>query len=123
MAVVSHDGELLRIVPCPVPPEDRHRLRGARRARSVPPQPDGPITVQRRVSCRGSLMVARQEIHAGIIHAGKTATIICENNHFQVIIDGETAAMVPRTTISDIHRYKANAADKRSLARLSPEGR
>ena len=36
-------------------------------------------------------MVARQKIHAGMIHAGKTATVICENNHFQVIIGGETA--------------------------------
>ena len=123
MSVISHDGELLRTLPCPIPPADRHRLRGARRARSLPPQPRGPVTVQRRVSCRGSLMVARQKIHAGMIHAGKTATVICENNHFQVIIDGETAAVVPRTTSSEIHRYKANATDKRSLAPLNPEGR
>jgi hypothetical protein len=40
-------------------------------------------------------MVARQKIHAGMIHAGKTATVICENNHFRVDIDGETAAVVP----------------------------
>ena len=123
MSVISHDGDLLRTLPCPIPSADRHRLRGARRARSLPPQPGGPITVQRRVSCRGSLMVARQKIHAGMIHAGKTATIICENNHFQVIIDGHTAAVVPRTTTSEIHRYKANATDKRSLPRLNPEGR
>jgi len=89
MTVISHDGDLLRTLPCPVLPADRHRLRGARTARSRPPQPGGPITVQRRVSCRGSLMVARQKIHAGMIHAGKTATVICENNHFQVIIDGD----------------------------------
>ena len=123
MSVISHDGDLLRTLPCPIPSADRHRLRGARRARSLPPQPRGPVTVQRRVSCRGSLMVARQKIHAGMIHAGKTATIICENNHFQVIIDGHTAAVVPRTTTSEIHRYKANATDKRSLPRLNPEGR
>ena len=58
-------------------------------------------------------MVARQKIHAGMIHAGKTATVICENNHFRVVIDGETAAVVPRTTTSEVHRYKANATDKR----------
>jgi hypothetical protein len=67
-------------------------------------------------------MVARQKIHAGMIHAGKTATVICENSHFQVIIDGETAAVVPRTTTSEVHRYKANATDKR-LTRLTPQGR
>jgi hypothetical protein len=79
--------------------------------------------VQRRVSCRCSLMVARQKIHAGMIHAGKTATVICENNHFEVLIDSETAIIVPRTNTSEVHRYKANATDKRSLARLRPEGR
>jgi hypothetical protein len=98
MAVLSHDGTLLRTLACPIPPERRWRLRGARSGRSLPPSPGGPITVQRRVSCRGALMVARQKIHAGMIHAGKTATVTCENNHFRVVIDGETAAVVPRTT-------------------------
>jgi transposase InsO family protein len=123
MAVIGSDGSLLRTMACPIPAERRYRLRGARRARSLPPQPGGPITVQRRVSCRGAFMVARQKIHAGMIHAGKTATVICENNHFRVVIDGETAAVVPRTTTSEIHRYKANATDKRTLTRLTPEGR
>ena len=121
MAVISHDSELLHTLPCPIPAGDRRRLRGARRARSLP-QPGGPITVQRRVSCRGSLMVARQKIHAGRIHAGKTATVICENNHYQVIIEGETAAVVPRTTTSEIHRYKANAT-QHSRAGGTQEGR
>jgi len=51
-----------------------------------------------------------------MIHAGKTATVICENNHFRVVIDGEVAAVVPRTTTSEVHRYKANATDKRTQA-------
>jgi hypothetical protein len=38
-----------------------------------------------------------------------------------VVIDGETAAMVPCTTTSEIHRYKANATDER-LTRPTPEG-
>jgi transposase InsO family protein len=122
MAVLGHDGTLLRTMACLIPLANRSRLRGARRARSLPPQPGGPITVQRRVSCRGALMVARQKIHAGMIHSGKTATVICEDNHFRVIIDGETAAVVPRTTTSEIHRYKANATDKRTLARLTQKG-
>jgi len=123
MAVLGHDGNLLRTLACPIPADRRYRLRGARRARSLPPQPGGPITVQRRVSCRGALMVARQKIHAGMIHAGKIATVICEDNHFRVVIDGETAAVVPRTTTSEIHRYKANATDKRTQARPTPQGR
>jgi transposase InsO family protein len=122
MAVIGSDGTLLRTLACPVPAPQRYRLRGARRARTLPPQPGGPVTVQRRVSSRGGLMVARQKIHAGMIHAGKTATVICENTCFRVVIDGETAAVVPRTTTSEVHRYKANATDKRTLTRLTPEG-
>jgi hypothetical protein len=122
MAVLGHGGTLLRTMACPIPADRRYLLRGARRARSLPPQPGAPITVQRRVSSRGGLMAARQKIHAGMIHAGKTATVICENNHFRVVIDGETAAMVPRTTTSEIHRYKANATDTRTLTRAAPEG-
>jgi transposase InsO family protein len=122
MAVIGSDGSLLRTMACPIPADRRYRLRGARSGRSLPPQPGGPITVQRRVSCRGAFMVARQKIHAGMIHAGKTATVTCENDHFRVVIDGETAAVVPRTTTSEVHRYKANATDKRTLTRLTPEG-
>jgi transposase InsO family protein len=123
MAVLGHDGTLLRTLACPIPADRRYRLRGARRARSLPPQPGGPISVQRRVSSCGGLMVARQKIHAGMIHAGKTATVICENNHFRVVIDGETTAVVPRTTTSEVHRYKANATDRRTLTQLTPKGR
>jgi len=122
MAVLGHDGSLLRTLACPIPADRRSRLRGARRGRSVPPRPGGPITVQRRVSSRGGLMVARQKIHAGMIHAGKTATVICEDSHFRVVIDGETAAVVPRTTTSEVHRYKANATGKRTQAPLTPQG-
>lgn len=40
-------------------------------------------------------MVASQKIQAGMIHAGKTVTVICESNHFRLVIDGETVAVVP----------------------------
>jgi hypothetical protein len=73
MAVTGSDGTLLRTMPCPVPAETRWRLRGARRASPSPPPPGGPITVQRRGSCRGAIMIARQRIPAGLPHAGKTA--------------------------------------------------
>ena len=115
MAVIGSDGTLLRTMACIVPAQHRHRLRGARRARSLQPQPGAPMTVHRRVSSRGGLMVARQKIHAGMIHAGKTATVTCEDNHFRVVIDGETAAVVPRTTTAEIHRYKANATQPKAV--------
>ena len=47
--------------------------------------------------------------------------MICENTSFRVVTDGETAAVVPRTTTSEVHRCKANAIG-RTLTRLNPEG-
>jgi hypothetical protein len=42
-------------------------------------------------------------------HAGKIVTVICENDSFRVVIDGGTVDVVPRTTSSEIGRYKAYA--------------
>jgi hypothetical protein len=113
MTVISHDGELLRTLPCPVPPRDRHRLRGARRAPSTPAPAAGPITVQRRVSQRGSIMVATQRIHVGMIHAHKIVTVTADDHSFQLNADGEIIGTVPRTTSREVHRYKAYAAQHR----------
>ena len=111
MTVISHDGRLLRTMPCPVPSRDRHRLRGARR--SIPAAPvTGPVTVQRRVSQRGQIMVATQRIHVGMIHASKIVTVTAGDHSFQISIDGEGIAVVPRTTNREIHRYKAYAAQR-----------
>lgn len=89
MAVLDHDETLLRTMACPVPAAERPRLCGARRASAAPARPAGPVTVQRRVSSRGSIMVATQ-------------------------IDGETVATVPRTTSREIHSYKAYATQRAS---------
>jgi hypothetical protein len=113
MAVISHDGTLLRTMPCPVPGPDRPRLRGARRAAASPPAPSGPVTVQRRVSSRGGIMVATQKIQVGLIHVGKIVTVTAEDHSFRLVIDGQTVGVVPRTTTSEIHRYKAYAAHPR----------
>jgi transposase InsO family protein len=107
MAVISGDGELARTMPCPVPAGDRYRLRGARRAAASPPPPSGPVTVQRRVSSRGGIMVATQKIQVGLIHAGKIVTITAEDHTFRLEVDGQAAGVVPRTTTREIHRYKA----------------
>jgi hypothetical protein len=114
MTVISHDGELLRTLPCPVPPGDRHRLRGTRRSAVAAAPATGPGIVQRRVSQRGQIMVATQRIHVGLIHARKIAAVTANGHTFTVAIDGETVATVPWTTIRDIHRYKAHAAQRPS---------
>jgi len=43
MAVLGHDGTLLRTMACPVPADRRSRLRGARRGRSLPRSRAGPL--------------------------------------------------------------------------------
>ena len=65
------------------------------------------MTVQRRVSQRGQIMVATQRIHVGMIHARKIVT--ADDHSVQLDIDGETVAVVPRTISWEIHRYKAAA--------------
>jgi transposase InsO family protein len=117
MAIIGHDGTLLRTMPCPVPGPDRLRLRGARRAAASAPPPSGPVTVQRRVSSRGGIMVASQKIQVGLVHAGKTVTVTAEDHSFRIQVDSETVRVVPRTTTREIHRYKASATDKRRLQR------
>jgi hypothetical protein len=109
MAVISHGGVLLRTPPCLVPPAGRQRLRGVRRAGSFPSAAVARIVVQRRVSQRGSIMVATQRIHVGLIHARKIVTVTASDHTFQISLDSETISVVPRTTTREIHRYKAYA--------------
>jgi hypothetical protein len=52
---------------------------------------------RRRVSQRGSIMVATQRIHVGMIHARKIVTVTATDHTFQLDIDGQTVATVPGT--------------------------
>jgi hypothetical protein len=108
MHVITQDGVLWRTLPCPIPPGQRHRLQGVRLAGPAA-LPEATVTVQRRVSSRGGIQVARQRIHVGMTHAGKIVTVVTENNSFHLVIDGETVGVVPRTTSREIDRYKAYA--------------
>jgi hypothetical protein len=73
------------------------------------PSPTSPVTVQRRVSQRGQIMVATQRIQVGMIHARKVVTVTTVDHTFHLDINGQTAATVPRTSGREIHRYKASA--------------
>jgi hypothetical protein len=108
MHVLTQDGVLWRTLPCPIPPHQRHRLQAVRLAGPAP-LPAAALTVQRRVSSRGGIQVARQKIQVGMTHAGKIVTVVTENNNFRLVIDGETVRAVPRTTSREIGRYKAHA--------------
>jgi hypothetical protein len=61
MHVLTQDGTLWRTLPCPIPPGQRHRLQGVRLAGPAP-LPDATTSVQRRVSSRGGVQVARQPL-------------------------------------------------------------
>src|SRR5215831_1441835 len=108
MHVLTQDGVLWRTLPCPIPPGQRHRLQGVRLAGPAP-LPEPAPAVQRRVSSRGGIQVARQRIQVGMTHAGKIVTVVTQNNSYQLVIDGETVGVVPRTTGREISRYKAHA--------------
>jgi hypothetical protein len=77
MHVLTQDGVLWRTLPCPIPPHQRHRLQGVRLAGPAP-LPEAAFTVQRRVSGRGGIQVARQRIQAGMTHARKIVTVSTE---------------------------------------------
>jgi hypothetical protein len=51
-------------------------------------------------------MVPTQRIHVGMIHARKIVTIAAGDHSFRISIGQETIAVVPRTTSSEIHRYR-----------------
>jgi hypothetical protein len=62
-----------------------------------------------RVSKCGSIMVATQRIQVGMIHAGKIVTVTASDRSFKLDVNSERIGIVPRTTASEIHRYKAYA--------------
>jgi transposase InsO family protein len=103
---ITADGVLLRSLPNPLTPADLTRIRDARPA-GPPPQPTPePVRVERRVSCRGCLTVARQRIHIGMAHAGITVTVETADNTFRVYDGPELLTEVPRTTTQPIARFK-----------------
>jgi hypothetical protein len=57
-------------------------------------------------------MVATQRIQVGVIHARKIVTVTAGDHTFQLDIDGQTVAAVPRTSGREIHRYKACATQQ-----------
>jgi hypothetical protein len=68
-------GVLLRSLLNPLTPVEQTRLRDARPAGPPPIPAAEPTRVQRRVSCRGALVIAKQRVHVGIAHAGRTLTV------------------------------------------------
>jgi transposase InsO family protein len=107
MHVITQDGALWRSLPCPIPPGQRHKLQGVRLA-GPQPLPPASMVIQRKVSSRGGIQVARQRIQVGFSHAGKTVTIELGDTTLRIIDQhGELITTIPRTTNGPISRFKA----------------
>jgi hypothetical protein len=101
-------GILARTVACPVPPEARSRLRGGRAGTAHPPRLPDPVTVTRRVSVRGAIMIGGQRIQVGLQHAGKTADVTVESDTYQITVEPGITVTAPRTASGEIRRHKAS---------------
>jgi hypothetical protein len=72
------------------------------------PLPPARMVVQRKVSSRGGIQVARQRIQAGFSNAGQTVTIQLGDTTLRVIDEhGELLTTVPRASNAEISRFKA----------------
>jgi hypothetical protein len=104
---ITAGGVLLRSLPNPLTPAEIARIRDARPAGSPPAPAPEPVRVERRVSCRGTLVAAGQRIHVGIAHAGATLTVEAADTTFRVHEGDQLLTEVPRTTVKPIARFKA----------------
>jgi transposase InsO family protein len=108
VAHILSGGILARTITCPVPQENRSKLRGARAGTAQPPRLPEPLTVTRRVSVRGAIMVGGQKIQVGLAHARKTAEVTVETDTYQITVEPGITITAPRTTSRDIRRHKAS---------------
>jgi hypothetical protein len=63
------------------------------------------------LSCRGALVVARQRIHVGIVHAGRTLSVEAADTTWRVYDDNGLVVEVARTSTKPIARFKVRKAE------------
>nr|WP_130340652.1 IS481 family transposase [Micromonospora kangleipakensis] len=105
--ILDADRTLLRSLPNPLTRTDLARLRDARPAGPPPAPTRDTQRVDRRVSSRGSIVIAGQRIHPGIAHAGRTVTVEAADTTFRVYDGDQLLTEVARTTTKPIARFKA----------------
>jgi hypothetical protein len=64
------------------------------------------VQAERRVSSRGAITIARQRIHIGIVHAGRTLTVESADHTFRIYDGDQLLAETGRTTTKPIARFK-----------------
>jgi transposase InsO family protein len=104
---VGLDGVQVKTMPSPVPAAARVRLQGARPATTAFEPPQGPVVVQRRVSCRGGIQVTGQQVQVGLSHAGKVVTVLVHEAYLEVQDDQLPLKTVARTRHKEVTRYRA----------------
>jgi hypothetical protein len=107
MQILDLNRTLLRTLSNPLRADDRRHVRDGRPAGPPPVVPETPAAIERRVSCRGVIMVAGQRITVGIGHAGLTVTVTSVGDSFQIYDEDKLLTEVPRRTTKPIARFKA----------------
>jgi transposase InsO family protein len=111
--------ELLRTRPNPLTWEQARRLRGARPA-GPPPRPSTePVTVQRRASNTGVIMVAGQKIALGRIHARQVVTVHVAADTMTIDLGGDDIRTIRRTTTQAVRSIKAHRPRKARTTHVS----
>jgi hypothetical protein len=118
------DATLLRSLPNPLTATELARIRDARPAGPPPAPASEPLRVERRVSSRGSLVIAGQRIQAGIAHAGCTLAVEAAETTWRVYDDDRLVTEVARITTKPIARFKVHKPEppRRKLPTASAPG-
>jgi transposase InsO family protein len=104
--------ELLRTRPNPFTSDQVRRLRGARPAGPPPVPSTAPVTVQRRASNTGVIMICGQKIALGRLHAHQTVTIHVTDTVFTIDLGADDTKTVRRTTATPVRNTKAHRPRK-----------
>ena len=104
--------ELLRTRPNPLTWDQAQRLRGARRAGPPPIPATSPVTVQRRASNSGVIMVVGQKIALGRIHSRKLVSARVSPHTITIEIGADDIRTVRRTTDQPVRNLQAQQSRK-----------
>jgi hypothetical protein len=88
------------------------KLRGAQRAGPPPIPATSPVTVQRRASNTGIIMVVGQKIALGRIHARKTVSVRVSPDTITIEIGADDIRTFSRTTDQPVRNLKAQRSRK-----------
>jgi hypothetical protein len=104
--LLGEDRIVLRSLPNPLTAVEVSGIRDARPGGPAPSPVDTLLRVERRVSSRGSISVARQKIQVGIGHAGRTVTVEEADTTFRVFDADQLLCEVQRTATRQVARFK-----------------